>query len=130
MRIVLPWPHKSLTPNAKRRAAGWWVYQPHAKADRQRGNDETLAQLSHGLRDVRHALKGTGKIALSITFYPPDRRKRDDDGAISAFKHMRDGICDALNVDDSRFRPSYSFEEPEKPGRVEVILTESPKNGQ
>lgn len=121
MRIVLPWPHKSLTPNAKRRKH-WRAYQPFARADRQLGHDETLAQLNHGLRDVRHALKGTGKIALSITFYPPDHRKRDDDGAISAFKHMRDGICDALHVDDCRFRPAYSFQEPEKPGRVEVIF--------
>lgn len=121
MKIVLPWPHKSLTPNAKNRQH-WSAYQPHAKSDRKRGHDETLAQLNHGLRDVRLALKGKDKIALRIDFYPPDHRKRDDDGAISAFKHMRDGICDALHVDDSRFRPAYSFNDPEKPGRVEVCL--------
>lgn len=39
-----------------------------------------------------------------MTFYPPDRRYRDDDNMISAFKHGRDGVALALGVDDRRFR--------------------------
>lgn len=115
--IVFPWPDKSLTPNAKRRKH-WRSYRQAIIDDRQRGHDETLAQMP---LDARLAVKtGSGHIGMSITFYPPDARRRDDDGMISAFKHMRDGMADALGLDDYRFRPEYRFADPEKPGRVEV----------
>ena len=119
MKITLPWPDPRLTPNAKRRKH-WRAYQPVIKAERQAGMILTQSQLYIGLRDVRAALKGEGKIDVTISFYPPDRRKRDDDGAIAAFKHARDGMCDALCIDDHRLRPTYIMCEPEKPGRVEV----------
>jgi crossover junction endodeoxyribonuclease RusA len=45
----------------------------------------------------------TGTIHMHINFYPPDRRKRDDDNAIAAFKSGRDGLAKALGVDDNRF---------------------------
>ncbi|KQM58771.1 hypothetical protein ASE65_10430 [Sphingomonas sp. Leaf16] len=59
---------------------------------------------------------------MTIRFVPPDHRRRDDDGMIGAFKHGRDGIADALGVDDHSFRPTYEFAEPEKPGRVVVEI--------
>ena len=63
---------------------------------------------------------------MTIRFYPPDARLRDDDGIIGAFKHARDGIADALRVDDHRFRPEYHFMDPAKPGRVEVEVNPHP----
>ncbi len=117
MRVVLPWPDKRLNPNAKRRSH-WRSYNGAIKDDRATGS--TLTCVAVPLCVKRQLAAGEGKIALTITFYPPDRRRRDDDGMISAFKHMRDGIADALGVDDHRFRPAYHFAEPEKPGRVEV----------
>lgn len=117
MIVKLPWPDKRLTPNAKRRTH-WRTYRPFIKADRATGS--TLTCVSISLRDKRAIAATEGKIALTITFYPPDKRKRDDDGMISAFKHMRDGIADALGVDDHRFRPTYVFADPCRPGRVEV----------
>lgn len=117
--IVLPWPDKRLTPNAKRRSH-WSKYRGAAAADRKVGYWSTFDQLAHGIRDVRAKVASADKITLQITFFPPDRRRRDDDGMISAFKHLRDGICDALCIDDSKLRPSYVIGEPESPGRVEV----------
>lgn len=67
-------------------------------------------------------MKGDAPIALHITFYPPDKRRRDRDNAQASLKHHLDGIADALGVDDYRFRPTYDFAEPEKPGRVEVKI--------
>lgn len=121
MPIVLPWPDKRLTPNAKRRKH-WRSYQPAINADRQLGCYLTYRQLDVGLRELRARFAGDGHIALTITFYPPDRRHRDDDGMIASFKHLRDGICDALGVNDRRFRPHYVFADPAKPGRVEVCF--------
>lgn len=128
--IVLPWPDKRLTPNAKRRKH-WRTYQPAIKADR--ATAATLACVSLPLRDKRALAASEGKIDLTVRFYPPDARRRDDDGMISAFKHMRDGIADALGVDDHRFKVSYAFEAPEKPGKIEVffpfLLTTGPSDG-
>lgn len=61
-------------------------------------------------------------LSLRVTFYPPDRRHRDDDGMIGAFKHYRDGIADGLGIDDRHFRPEYVIAEPQAPGRVEVEI--------
>lgn len=119
MIVTLPWPDKRLTPNAKRRKH-WRSYQPAIKQDRATASVLTTCAIA--LRDKRELVAKAGKIPIRITFYPPDHRKRDDDGMISAFKHMRDGVADALGVDDHRFQPEYHFAEPEKPGRVEVRL--------
>lgn len=117
MKVVLPYPDKRLTPNAKRRKH-WLSYRPFALADRLTG--KTLTCVAIPLRDKRAITAIEGKIDMTITFYPPDARRRDDDGMIGAFKHLRDGIADALGVDDHRFRPRYMFADPCKPGRVEV----------
>lgn len=118
-RIVLPWLNPKLWPNAKRRKH-WSTYRSAEKADKATGHALTLLSLS--LAQKRAVAAREGKITLSVTFYPPDHRKRDDDGMIGAFKHLRDGIALALGVDDNRFAASYHIAEPDKPGRVEVEL--------
>lgn len=45
-----------------------------------------------------------GPFAVQLDFFPPRRGPRDDDNAIASFKHGRDGIAQAMRVDDSRFR--------------------------
>ena len=62
-----------------------------------------------------------GDIRVSITFYPPDRRG-DRTNFPNRAKPIFDGIADALNVNDSRFLPSYHFGEPCKPGKVVVVI--------
>ncbi len=116
--IVLPWPDKRLTPNAKRRKH-WSFYRPAANADRAKGLFLTLEALG---ADAKRMFDDGEPLPLTIRFYPPDRRHRDDDGMIATFKHMRDGIADAIAVEDRWFRPSYQFCEPEAPGRVEVTI--------
>jgi crossover junction endodeoxyribonuclease RusA len=109
--LDLPWPPKELTPNAKRRKH-WRVYQPITKQYR-----EDCCKLTQAAR-IR------GATIISITFFPPDRRKRDDDGMISAFKAGRDGVADALRCDDHGFRPTYRFGEPVKGGKVTIEIGE------
>ena len=117
--ITLPWPDKRLTPNAKRRKH-WRTYQPAIRDARALGWGRTLEAVPADRRQAITA--GDAKIEPVITFYPPDRRHRDDDGMIGSFKHARDGIADALGCDDRRFRPQYHFAEPAAPGRVEVTF--------
>jgi crossover junction endodeoxyribonuclease RusA len=107
--IDLPWPPKELTPNARRRNH-WRVTQRHSRA--YRAECGWLTKVS----DIR------GGTITAITFFPPDRRRRDDDGMIGAFKAGRDGVADALGCDDHTFRPTYGFGEPVKGGIVRVEI--------
>lgn len=125
MKIVLPWPDKRMSPNARVH----WAVLANVKAKARRDAEyATYAALEGGLREARLGLAGEGAIAFKVTFYPPDKRQRDDDNLVSMVKASRDGIADALGVNDRRFKSEYYFEEPCKPGRVEVHL--SPAWGQ
>lgn len=81
-----------------------------------------LATCAIPLGEKKTIRDAEGSIALTITFVPPDRRQRDHDNMIASTKALQDGIADALGVNDRRFRASYVFAEPEKPGRVEVAI--------
>lgn len=112
--IVLPWPPKELNPNFKRRKH-WSVYRPVGKVYRDACYVLTI-------RAQAVAPEGNGPIPLTIDFFPPDKRHRDDDNMISAFKAGRDGMADALGVNDRRFSPVYRFNEPVKGGKIVVTL--------
>lgn len=117
MIVLLPWPDKRLSPNAR------MFYRKLAevkKLARDTAHKETLAQLP--LQARQSVAQGEERIPLTITFFPPDKRLRDDDNMVASFKAYRDGIADALHVDDRRFRPHYVFSDPDKPGRVEVRI--------
>ena len=116
MRIVLPWPDKALSPNARLHCR---VVAGAKKAARA---DAFKATLATAPAAVRRYVAGDYKIDLQVWFYPPDKRHRDDDNMIASFKAARDGIADGLKVNDRRFRATYHFGDPEKPGRVEVII--------
>jgi crossover junction endodeoxyribonuclease RusA len=120
MRVILPWPDKKLSPNARLH----WGAKVGPKQDAKRiAAHLTIA--AQGFPQVRHYLRcSDDPIAVTITFYPPDKRHRDDDNMIGAFKSWRDGIADALGVNDRRFRPQYCFGDAAKPGRVEVAFPE------
>lgn len=117
MIITLPWPSPALSPNARlhwRAKVG-----PKAGAKRVAAWSTVAATGFHAKRD---ALKGDDKIAVRIVFYPPDKRHRDADNMVASIKAALDGVADALAINDRRFMPSFIFEEPERPGRVEIHL--------
>lgn len=115
--VSFPWPSPKVFPNYKR-SHHWRTYRDQEKREREDGAGITLEALGPAHRAAVRAL--IGFLRLRVTFTPPDRRKRDDDGCIGAFKHYRDGMADALGVDDARFRCEYVFAEPSKPGSVLV----------
>ena len=99
MRIELPWPDSSLAPNRKN--GRHWGAVHSAKVKR--------------LADARYltlyAMRSTGYVppagalALSLTFCPPDRRRRDLDNLLAAMKADFDGVSQALGIDDQLFEP-------------------------
>lgn len=112
MILVCPWPPKECNRNFQRRKH-WRSYQGVVK------------QYRHDCWVLALEAKARGKITR-IEFHPPDLRRRDDDGMISAFKPGRDGIADAVRIDDFHFRPAYVFREPDRPhGKIIVTIEEA-----
>lgn len=117
--LLLPWPVRDLHPNAR---VHFMALAKVKKAARQSAAWATKAAWS-GLE-----LPAEGRLHLWIDFYPPDRRHRDDDGLLSSMKAARDGIADALGINDSRFvSHPYIKDEIRKGGVVEIRITPEPK---
>lgn len=120
--LILPWPDRALHPNTR---CHWSKRAKAAKSARDGGHLLTLQAGWHQMPLPE------GRLHLWLDFYPPDRRKRDDDGCLSSFKPWRDGIADALGIDDNRF-VSHPFvkDEVRKGGQVVVRITASPSSTQ
>ncbi|AQS50537.1 hypothetical protein PAEH1_01405 [Paenalcaligenes hominis] len=97
MIVIFNWPHRALFPNA-RNGKHWGSFQQHKVKARNDGYAFTRSAIK------QPNIKGE-RVPLHITFYAPDRRRRDIDGMLGAMKHHIDGMAKALGVDDSVFRP-------------------------
>lgn len=117
MRIVLPFPDARLNPNAR---IHWRPKSQAVKQARWDASYSVLQAAGGSLAAIRSELADRKDIPLRVVFYPPDRHHRDDDNMVGAFKSYRDGIADALGVNDRRFRPTYEFADSERPGKVVV----------
>ena len=105
--IRLPWPPRCLSPNSRKdrraatdsrrtyRDAGFWAAK------------EVLAQIQPDSH-------------LDITFFPPDKRRRDLDNMLSSIKAGLDGIAAATCGDDSGWTLSISKGQPSASGGVIV----------
>lgn len=116
--VTLPWPSKALSPNAR---VHWAQKSKAAKVYRH-----ACAMLA--LQAKLAAPCETGPIHLWIDFYPPNRRSRDDDNLVAAFKSGRDGLADGLGIDDKRFQIHPRIM-PDIGGMVKVRLTATIEDG-
>lgn len=115
-QVTLPWPPKELNPNQK---PHWAKKNDIAK--------KYKAACGWACKEAKlKAPETDGKIFVWIDFYPPDRRRRDEDNAISAMKHGLDGVAKAIGVDDSRFKLMPYFHE-QIGGMVKIRLTAVPE---
>jgi crossover junction endodeoxyribonuclease RusA len=105
MRIVLPFPARELSPNAR---CHWAV-----KAAAVRKYRDTCHWLAKGTTAPSDG-------AVRITFHPRTAHRVDDDNLIASFKAGRDGLCAAWGIDDAGLRPEYVIAEPVKDGAVVV----------
>ena len=123
MKITLPYPHPYLNPNSKKH---WAVKSKYQKASKNIANYCTLEVLNMSDK-ASYQKKET--LILTVDFYPPDRRRRDQDNMIASMKHAFDGIALALGVDDSIFRFKFDVKEHEvgKSGKVEITINKNRK---
>lgn len=111
MIVHLSWPHRKLSPNARVH----WAEQSRIKrAYRMEG--------FYAARAERDALTMASPL-VSLTFCPPDRRRRDLDNMIASMKSALDGIADAIGVDDHKWRLAAEIGERVKGGKVIVVVT-------
>jgi len=109
--LTLPWPPAACSPNKRVH----WSKKAKA-AKRYRADCHLLAKLA-GLPTP------TGEALLILEFVPPDKRRRDDDNLLAMFKAGRDGLADALGVDDSIFATQIRLsKETTKGGAVRVRI--------
>lgn len=109
--IDLGWPDKVLSPNAR----------PHfmqlsrvKKVAREEAFWATRVVMPLGYQH------DGSKLAFRITAYPPDKRTRDDDNVKASLKAARDGIAQALGIDDSMFAETFEWGEVKPSGGVQI----------
>ena len=106
--IRLAWPHRDSHPNSR---VHW---SRRAKANKAMRSAAYYLAKASGIY-----VPGEGDVAVTLTFYPPDNRRRDRDNLLSNCKAYLDGIADALKVNDSRFVPTIRMSD-KTGGYVEV----------
>ncbi|MEW6460392.1 MAG: endodeoxyribonuclease RusA [Pseudomonadota bacterium] len=110
-QVMLPWPVSALSPNAR----GHWSKRSRAaKAYRMQC---FLFARKAGL------VAPAGRILLQLEFLPPTARRRDDDNLLASFKAGRDGLADALGIDDSVFVSQVQIGTVHPGGAVRVTLS-------
>ena len=114
IEITLPWPPRELSPNSRTH----WRKAAPIKA-KYRDACYILT------KQARAVIDWEGDIHAWIDFYPPDRRHRDDDNMIAAFKSGRDGVAEALGVNDKRFR-THPYVKDQIGGMIKIRLTPGP----
>lgn len=116
--INLPWPDAKLSPN---RAKGLhWAKTSGLRAQAFETAYTLTFQAVQQHKGQWFALT-TPQVPLTLTFCPPDKRRRDLDNALSSCKLFLDGVATALTIDDARFSPiTLKRGEPVKGGAVRV----------
>lgn len=117
-----PWPPSVLGGNRKTVSKGGRMAQAGA-AKRQRQDAAFIARSWSDSNPVGW-LKECDRLHIWICFRPPDRRRRDDDNLVRAFKSARDGIADGLGIDDRLLITHSMLGSVQRPGLVSVWITD------
>lgn len=110
--ITLPWPPRELSPNFRTRRASWLA---RLRKEYRRKCANIL--WDRGVQPVRDPT------LREVIFHPPNKRARDLDNLIASTKALRDGLEDAMGVDDVNFNETpHRIGTPVKGGAVVVMI--------
>ncbi len=117
--LILSYPPRQLSPN------GRYHWAQVARCSKKAKSEGTLlTKVEMQKREIVIDPKNISKVSIKYFFAPPDRRARDDDNLIRMMKPYRDGIAEALGVDDKLFRTQEcEFLKPSRPAYVRTDLT-------
>jgi crossover junction endodeoxyribonuclease RusA len=115
--VTIPWPHRDLSPNARH---SHWAPLAHQKK---------IARIcARYLALEAGAKKRTfpERPNVTVTFHPPTMGVvADDDNMKASFKAARDGIADAIGVDDGKWAVTYATGVRVKGGQLVVAVEEA-----
>lgn len=114
--LTLPWPHKDLSPNARKHRVAVAPIRKRAR------HDAGWLCKEAGLHFPHLAEKG---LHLRITFCPPDRRRRDLDNMLASIKSHLDGVADVIGVDDSKWELTIRRGDVVKGGAVQIEVIQT-----
>lgn len=124
-KIAMPWPNRAMSSNAR----GHWAKKANA-AHKYRYHCKmlTLEAIQAGRWDIQalqEMVAEGAELHVFIDFYPPDRRRRDDNNLPGLFKSGLDGVADAIGIDDHLFRthPFFQRDTIVRGGEVTVTIT-------
>lgn len=109
LKLRLPWPPSACHPNAR----GHWAKT--AKARKLLRTAWAYQARAQGARKIE-----ADRLRVSLVFVPPDKRRRDLDGCLSAVKAGLDGLADVLGVDDSCWELAIAMDHERIGGVVEI----------
>jgi crossover junction endodeoxyribonuclease RusA len=110
--LILPWPDKRLSPNAR---VHWRVLAAAKKSAK-------AAAYYTALGDGLGKIEATS-LRVRFTFFPPDSRRRDVDNLIASLKAASDGIALAIGVDDSKWQIEIApFGDVHPSGQVKIEI--------
>lgn len=109
VELTLPWPPSKLSPNARLH----WAQRGRLAKQYRRACWATALQ--QGASPIK-----AERLAVHLTFVPPDRRHRDEDNLVASMKSGLDGLSDAIGVDDSCWRLSFEVAHGQIGGMVRV----------
>lgn len=112
--LTFPFPNSKLSGNSRK---------AHRYLTRER---QAARELGYWTAiEAKLSFSGAKPLEFYMLICPPDRRRRDDDNVLSAFKSTRDGIFQALCLDDSLIRRTVLERGDVEPGgAVYVELSE------
>jgi crossover junction endodeoxyribonuclease RusA len=64
-------------------------------------------------------------VSIHWEFHPKTATRPDDDNCIASCKAYRDGIADALGIDDAKFTTTHTMGQPVKGGAVNVTVRQA-----
>lgn len=89
-KMLFPWPDSRLSPNKR-------IDRRALIGVKQAAKNEAFYITKQSQTVVIDT-----DLQLTLTFCPPDRRKRDLDNLYASFKTYQDGMMDLLGVDDCK----------------------------
>jgi len=115
VRVELGWPPSEVAVNRSKGRA--WQSSYRARKDGYREGYFAALEALGGNRFAR-----ADSYRLIAYMCPPDRRRRDLDNIIAAMKHALDGVCRALEIDDSEIVEVCVYKSSPKPGGKIVVF--------
>ncbi|WP_444668381.1 hypothetical protein [Cereibacter changlensis] len=109
--VRAPWPPHELSPND--RSPNWLKRK---KKRSHRSACFMMAKAANHCRKIENQ-----PLTFHMICHPPKQRW-DDDNLIAAMKAGRDGIAEALGVNDKNFKVTMEWAKPVAFGRIDVLI--------